>query len=381
MTKKKIRVLINFSTLKSGGGQNVGLNFIYSLPTQDLEQFELYFLVAENTAIYEALIENKYNILFVTSKNPLKRIFQEVVFVSHLIKKNKIKVVYSYFGIGLFVGKVNQISGSADSNLYFPEINFWSHYQGLTRLKRWLVDRYRIFGLKYSRAVIYENSILETNSKTIYNLKETKYIKPSVNFDIKLFDYILPFEKSRDLKVGLFLCGWQLNKNIMMMPSIARGLKDKGENFKFIITAPVDDSIECSEFQKEMIRLGVENDIYIVGSIEKRFLSSLYTQIDFVFLLSLLESFSNNIIEAWYFEKPLIISSEKWAESICQDAAFYVNRDSCEDIVNKISKLIISEDLVIDTVRKGKDILSTYPTISQRTKEELEYIRYVSENY
>jgi len=380
MAENKIRVLINFSTLKSGGGQNVGLNFIFSLPKQDLERFELFFVVAEKTAIYRVLSEKKYNILFVTSRNPLKRIVQEVVLVSRLLKKNKIKVVYSYFGIGFFLGELTQISGSADSNLYFPEINFWSHYRGVSRLKRWLVDRYRIFGLRFSSAIIYENAVLEANARTLYGLKETKLIKPSVNFDIKLLDYSLPFEKAGGAKVGLFLCGWQLNKNVMMMPLIAKALKDKGIDFHFIITAPDDGSIECQSFKKEVFKLDVEDMIHIVGSVDKGFLESLYEQIDFVFLLSLLESFSNNIIEAWYFRKPLIIAEEEWAKSICQDAAVYVRRNSCEDIVDKIISLIKNNHLVNEKIANGCEILKTYPSIEKRTKEELEYISYVAEH-
>ena len=31
--------------------------------------------------------------------------------------------------------KIIQISGRADSNIFFPEINFWSHYKGIGRLK------------------------------------------------------------------------------------------------------------------------------------------------------------------------------------------------------------------------------------------------------
>jgi hypothetical protein len=91
----------------------------------------------------------------------------------------------------------------------------------------------------------------------------------------------------------------------------------------------------------------------------------LYEQIDFVFLLSKLESFSNNIIEAWNFKKPLLISDEIWSRSICSNAAVYVPRNDVGQIVSSIEKLIedkIFHNLIIEN---GSRQILSYPNIDE----------------
>ena len=106
-------------------------------------------------------------------------------------------------------------------------------------------------------------------------------------------------------------------------------------------------------------------------------LASLYRQIDFVFLLSKLESFSNNIIEAWTFGKPLIASDEEWTHAICGDSAIYVERSSPEEIASQITSCLNDEKRITQVVEAGKKILSEYPTIEERTEQELSFIEEV----
>lgn len=373
-----MRVLVNFSPLKNGGGQNVGLNFLYSLHKQDLANMEFSFLVAKDSEIHKVAKEHKLNILSVMPRNPFLRILKEMFVVSPMLRRFKIDVVYSYFGVGAFPKGIPQITGSADSNLYFPEVDFWSHYKGLRRLLKWGVDRYRVWGVKRSAAVVFENSAMESNAKKIFGLSHTCFIKPSVNFLVPEETYELPFKAEDGRKVGLFLCGWQLNKNIMLIPKLARKFKDRGVDFKFLITAPDDDSRICSEFKASVKAEDVGDIVYIVGVVKKSQLPSLYKQVDFVFLLSLLESFSNNIIEAWFFERPLVISREEWALSICGDAACYVDRDNVDDIVDSVTHYF-NVGNVENLLSRGKNLLSTYPDIDSRTRQELLYVKSVAE--
>ena len=138
-----MNILINLGTLKKGGGQNVALNFLNSLlRITNINNF--HFSIVRNTEIHNFFIRNKLKNFTLVPSNPLLRIIYELTFGKILIHQYKFDIIYSYFGICLYSKKIPQITGSADSNLYFPEINFWKDYKGLSLLLRNIVENYRI---------------------------------------------------------------------------------------------------------------------------------------------------------------------------------------------------------------------------------------------
>lgn len=375
-----MRLLINFSTLKSGGGQNVAMNFLHGLQGTKVKDVEFYFFVAKGSAVHYFLKKQRVFKYYIVPSNPIQRMLFEIFYSKKILIKKNIDIIYSYFGIGIYTKKIPQISGSADSNLYFPEINFWSHYHGVDRFKKNLIDMYRIWGLKRATAIVFENKALERRSHEIYHLKKTITIKPSINFDFESQEYLLPENIETNTPIGLFLCGWQYNKNIMMIPDILFQLKKANKKFHILLTAPSDNSQLYQEFTNLVYKNNVEDMITVTGQIKKEELSSLYSQVDYVFLLSKLESFSNNIIESWYFNKPLVVADELWSRGICKDAAIYVNRDSASEIANVLIDYIDNPNLLKNILSKRKKVLDEYPSIEERIENEMEFIKNVYKN-
>ena len=124
--------------------------------------------MAKNSAAHIFLIKNGYFNFTILSNNPIKRILFELFLSKKILVANNIDIIYTYFGIGMFAKRIPQVSGSADSNLYFPEIDFWSHYKGIPRFKKWLIDTYRLWGIKRASAVIFENKINKYTRIYIY---------------------------------------------------------------------------------------------------------------------------------------------------------------------------------------------------------------------
>jgi len=373
-----MNILINLATLKKGGGQNVGLNFINSICNTKYDNYNFYFVVVENSDIHKTLVKNTIsNIIFMPS-NPIKRMLMEILKGKNIINKNKIDIIYSYFGYGLYPKKCPQISGSADSNLFFPEIDFWKHYSGVKRFIKYLIDKYRIWGLKNATAVIFENEAMQQRGIKLFKLKKTIFIKPSVSEIKEITEFKLsPYIQAQ--KKGLFFCGWQKNKNYLFIPEIAAELKRNKIDFQFVFTAPANQSPEHLEFLDLIKKLDVEDRVFIIGSIHKSQIPSLYQSVDFIFLLSKLESFSNNIIESWFYKKLLIVANEDWAKSICKDAAFYVDINSAKSVTDKLLTLLNNEDLQQKIISKGNEELSKYPSIHEKTKQELDYIKKIYE--
>lgn len=369
-----LNIVINFGTLKSGGGQNVAMNFLAAIEEVAVENIELYYFVAKGSAPHRYLEQQGYQNYFVVPCSPVKRILFEWLGSKRVLNKKKIDIIYSYFGFGFFPKKIPQVIGSADSNLYFPDIDFWEEYKGLALLKRRLVDAYRKIGLKRADAVIYENDSLRSRGEALFHLKKTVLIKPSINCHIPSRRFSGLDHIHKKVAKGLFLCGWHHNKRVMVIPYLAKAFKEQGIDFHFVLTAPKDGSDFHKAFLRLAKKLDVERMITLTGAVKKDELESLYQQIHIVFLLSKLESFSNNIIEAWVFQKPLIISNEGWARSICADAAIYVDRNSVRNIVSNVQALLDTVSLREAINIAAAKQLSTYPNINQRIRQELKYV-------
>lgn len=375
-----MKILINFSTLKKGGGQNVALNFLSALYQMDIKYDDFYFIVAKGSSILDFLRERKVENYSVFPYNPILRIFHEMFLAKKIFRENKIEIIYSYFGFGLFLTEIPQIVGAAASNLFYPEVNFWKDYRGISLLKRKIIDSYRLWGIYRAKGIIFENPDLEIR---FHQLRKTNIltttIKPSINVDYAQREYKLPTH-IRTIKKGLFLCGWHKNKNILLIPKISFYIKKLNINFSFILTAPNDNSSLHKQFLNLVKKYDVEEYIEIVGPVKKEELKSLYSQMDIVFLLSQLESFSNNIIEAWTYRKVLMVTDASWSKSICGDAAIYVDRDNAEEIASKVKNILFDKKLFLFTVENGTTQLKKYPSIKEKTINELEFIKKVHES-
>lgn len=368
-----MHILLNLSNLKSGGGHNVAYNFLLSLDDFESNVTFTYY-VASDSPLHHFLLRKKVSHLYVAPRNPLLRLLIDLSIGSFLLAFSDIDIIYTYFGFSPFITFKPQVSGIADSNLFYPDINFWNRFTGLSLFGKRLVDFYRLAGLKLAYATIFENPSLMTRAIDLYGISRTTTIKPSI--------YALPSCQSPSTSIlklpsgpkGLFLCGWQYHKNYLMIPSIASELKDQNIDFTFVFTAPLDQSYCHKEFVALAAQLNVSDRIIFTGPVPKHELPELYSSVDFVFLLSLLESFSNNIIEAWFYGKPLFITDHEWSRSICHDAAVYVSRDDPSSIADNIRQLLFDQCIRDLIVSRGHKMLSSYPSIHTRTRLELEFL-------
>lgn len=377
-----MNILINFSTLKEGGGQNVGLNFLSAFKKNNHTEIRYYFLVVKNSAIHLFLKNDNNSNIIITFKNPYLRIINEFLLGWYILWKYRIDAIYTYFGYGLFPLSTPQIIGVAVSNLFYPEIDFWQEYHGLSKIKLKLIDKYRKFGINRAAGLIFENRMMQNRCVELFriNSKKTKFILPSIDISFSTKELKIPLINNSSIKI-LLLCGWQKNKNILKIPAIANELKKSNKKFVFVITAPPDNSEDHCIFRKLVNYYCLNDMVILIGPIKKEYLRSLYQQVDIVLLISKLESFSNNIIESWYFEKPLIITDAEWSRSICAQAAHYVEIDSIDSISNGILEIANSVNMINEIIKNGRNQLKVYPTIEEKTNEEIIFIKSIIENH
>lgn len=370
-----MRLLINFAPLKKGGGQNVGLNFINGLNIQKYPDIEFFFAVAEGSIIEAKLRDQGYKNILSLPVSATKRMLKEITEENRYIKLYCIDAVYSYFGYALITKNICQICGVADSNLLYPEIDFWEGYHGLGRLKKWVIDQYRKYGYRRANGLVFENEAMEARAKEIFGDKcNSIFIKPSFSITKNIEYRSVDIDTSETLK-GLFLCGWQRNKGILKIPEMIKAFQESGTDVDFYISTSIDESDPvCKEFLRTVN--GYLDHVHFLGTVDKTQIEDLYSKIDLVFLLSKLESFSNNIIEAWYYRKPLIIADEEWSRSICKDAALYVDRNDAKSIVSKIVSARL-EGKLEEVVNNGTREFFTYPSIENKVDQEINYVKKV----
>jgi glycosyltransferase involved in cell wall biosynthesis len=369
-----MNLLLNLGPLKIGGGQNVGINFLNNLPEKKYYN-NLFLIVAKNSQI-ESIAKKRKLSFYSVSNNPILRVFTELFILPSIIKKNKVNIIYTLFGFGFFPKSIPQVIGSADSNIYYPEIDFWNQHKNLNKFKKLVIDKIRIFGIKRATAVIFENKSMLKRGSKLYNISKSIYIPPSIS------DYeITTNETNSSNSINLlFLCGWQKNKNYQIIPNLLKQSKVLNVDIHVFFTAKEDFSKEHKEFISNIRKENVEKNITMTGQINKEQLSNLYSKINYVMLLSLLESFSNNIIESWFFKKPLVISDLEWSKSICDNAAIYVDRNDVNDILNKIIVNAKNKNNLNLSIKNGSLKMKSLPTIKEKVKLELKYIKNIYEN-
>jgi hypothetical protein len=88
--------------------------------------------------------------------------------------------------------------------------------------------------------------------------------------------------------------------------------------------------------------------------------------------ISLLESFSNNFVEAWAMQKPLLTVRDEWAFSAAQHAALYIDIVNGEIDLNSFLEAISTEPS--EVISKGVTLLRNYPTAAEKNMQYLEAI-------
>ena len=151
---------------------------------------------------------------------------------------------------------------------------------------------------------------------------------------------------------------WRLNSIIEEM------LKLNFNNFEFLVTTSYSNWI--STIKENVNQDNIKKHLKLIGNVSTSNIDELYKRSNALLILSDLESFSNNYMEAWKAGKPIISSNRDFARSICKDSAVYVESHNPPEIAKVIINLINSDELQRTLVEKGKELLSSLPSQEAR---------------
>ncbi|EAQ31905.1 glycosyltransferase family 4 protein [Idiomarina baltica] len=377
-----MKILLNLFAVSSGGGQQVALNLLRSL-SLDSRNHNWYILVSEGSELEKVASElfpsdslcvygySYFNRLLVIPK------------IRKLIRLHNIGLVYNFGPCIPFI-RCKQVVRTVYSNLYYPEVDFWKDYSFRKRCVKKIIDFFRLRGTLSADALIFENEDMLYRASRLhdYPSERATYVAPSVTqFEQSWTDSRFEQDGSDESYKILYLSSWHLNKQIHILPAVASKLKSKGVKVKFLLSLS-DDSTEVERFLTPKIEYYKVNDYFkFLGKVEAKYVHQVVKGADAMILLSKLECFSSNVIEAFFFGKPLIISDEAWARSACDDAALFVDRDSVESIGKAVESLNSDIELQEDLKRRGKARLSSFNSPEEKVDAQIEFLeRFFSES-
>lgn len=379
---RKANILLNLVAIKKGGGQQVAVNFLNVILTEEIADFNFLIIATEGTILAKKLkSQNTYKYKLIHN-HIIKRAVFDLFTIKKIAKKYKIDLIFSLFGPAIFAPKTLSVTGVAVSNLFYPEIKFWNG-NALYLLKKRIIDKYRLETIKKADALIFENSGMKGRGKKLYNLTESIFIRPSISLkkselSSMVTEQIKLLNKNRF--TVLMLTGVHPNKKVEAVIPILKYLHSQNEkdiDFAISISASHPFAINLLEEAKKN-KLG--GHIKFLDSVHPEDVPSLSKHIHAYLLISLLESFSNNIIEAWTYQRPLVITDADWSRSICKDAALFVNRENEEDIALKILELKRSKEKQKELTEAGSKELEKYPSPVEKVKLQLNYLRRLLKN-
>ncbi len=375
-----MNIILNFIPLKSGGGTQVGLDFLSQI-NKFGSKHNWYVVTTKNTVFTEYRYSDNLHLAKVIPDNILYRILFENLFCKLLINKLNASVVYTQFGPMWPGSQAINISGCAYSNLMYPELNFWEKLPYLARIKSKIIDRLRLHRMLLSDITIFETKDIEKRAITLFSLDPSRVFHVSPSTSSTFIDQHVSTEsicRIKQIPNGfrvLLLSNYRVQKNIDSLPHIAHQLIHNYhiKNVIFIITLKNNDK-RLHHILQLAESLHVSHCIYNIGPFPYRECTPLYNACDAVILPSLLESFSNTIIEAWHMQKPLLISDLEWARSICENGAVYFTYEDYDHCALQISKLITNNELYYNTVQNANLIIKKYSTPKTRFLSYLKII-------
>ncbi len=367
---------INFLYAPSGGGYQNSLSFIKSLMGLEFDFSSVTVFVYQGSELHDIAIRNgiKYHAV---KKGVVYKLLFELFSRLHLQKG---EVVFSLFGPPMLTtcNYTMNVGGMAISNVFYKDVDFWGYLNPFRKFLKKIKDDYRKGRYTKLDYWIFETDLLMRKAIDEFGFPRDRcsVVRMAPSTLVSPHNVI---RNSRfcDLKHNdnnfLYLCGAHPNKRLHALPGLALMLRNLGfTNFKFVLTAGKNEYLSSVIGGAE--RLGVLENFINIGPVKPDEVATIVDSCDYVCTVSLLESFSNNFVEAWKMEKPLVVTDAEWARASCMDSAYYINLDDTEQAAKIIMELVGSEEIKQLLVENGRRILKYYPSTESKSLRYIEIL-------
>lgn len=361
-----MKIMINASNLKKGGGVQVALSIIGEFSVYNSDSF----LVVVSDSVYNQLNTKEFgpNFKFIRyniKPTIIKALFGNDLVLSNLENEFKPQWVFSVFGPSYWIPKANHLIGYAIPHYLYNESPFFDiislkeliHINILKILCFINLSKGNCFyWVETSDVQIRLARFLSIKLDRITVISNTCHSIFSNQIPISNNKYDGYFMDSKSVKLITISANY-LHKNLNVINFIIPILKEKKLNVKFFLT------LQNAEF----IKFDFDKDYVVnLGPVDIIDCPYLYSKSDFLFLPTLLECFSASYVEAMKMSLPILTSNLSFAVDVCGDAAEYFQPLDPYDIVNKIELLINNDLRKNELVRKGINRLNQFESSNIR---------------
>lgn len=169
------------------------------------------------------------------------------------------------------------------------------------------------------------------------------------------------------------------HKNLEIVPEVAQALRDRGmTQFTFVLTVPSAHG-GWRRIAATSAAMSVTPHVQTRGHVSHAEFAQLYRQSDAVLLPTLLECSTAVYPEAFLAEVPLITSDRAFARELCDDAALYVDPADPRSSAEALMKVMTDARMANALVCRGRQVLArNYVSPRRKWMLQLECLRQVA---
>lgn len=335
-TGEKFSLCIDVTNQRSGGGLQVAMGVLDALASSKFASAAT-VLVERGSALHHRATELQMRVAPVNGSKTAQ-LWRQVGFPLPWSRESD-HICYTVFGPPSQYRRSRlKVAGVAYSNLFYPEVEFWKSESRVKRLVRRAIDAYRLNRVLKADILVFETTAVQQRAIMQHDrlaISNTLVFPPAPAREFGPVERTERKVAEPARPLGLLAAGWHPNKNLSIIPQVADEFARRGVPFDFVLTLE-EESPGGKSLARASERLRVRDRLQLVGRIEARRMPELVRSCSVVLLISELESFSNNIIEAFACQVPLVVSDRDWARSICGDAAQYCNPLDPKDIADAL---------------------------------------------
>ncbi len=366
-----MRILINCSNLKVGGGLQVAHSFLNEISNNNEHDFHVVLSETLNEQIDQSIFLSNFSFqVYSIQPTVIKALLGNDTELIKIEKGFSPDRVFSVFGPTYWRPKAKHICGFAKPDYIYKESPFFKTLLLKESIKLKVLEFLQMYSFqKHTDVIITENEDVSFRLQKRIK-KETHTVTNYFNqvfLDNTKWKNAIEIPKSDSFKFLTISANYP-HKNLEILKKVIPILIDKYPNFKFNFYLTV------SEEDFGFLPTKSKQYITFLDKISINQCPNLYSQCDFLFLPTLLECFSASYCEAMYMKKPILTSNLSFATGICKDAAVYFNPMDPENIADVIFKLAMDAKKQEELINKGIEQLKIFDTSSQRAEKYLQII-------